>query len=86
MGLDKWLKPGETEKKSKIRKASPDQAKVSKVEGGQITSPNKSSSKLIKFTLVCPGAKCNYQKTIMKKQLTEMDRICPRCKKEMKFK
>ncbi len=64
MGLDKWLKPGETEKKSKKQKASPDQVKISKVEGEQTTSPKKSSSKLTKFTLVCPSVKCKYQKTI----------------------
>jgi hypothetical protein len=86
VGLDKWLKPDETEKKSKIGTISSDPAKRNKVKRRQKTSSEKPMSKLSKFTLSCPNAKCKYQKTLMKKQLTEIDRICPRCKKEMKVK
>ncbi len=46
----------------------------------------KPSIQLTRYTLVCPNAKCKYQKTIMKKLLSEMDKICPRCNKEMKVK
>lgn len=86
MGLDKWLKSEKVAKKSKKKKESPIQAKRSKGEQVQNKDLEKQSIKLIKYMLVCPNAKCKYQKIIMKKQLTDDDRLCPRCNKEMKIK
>ncbi len=75
MGLDKWIKPEETAKKPKKPESKPKENK------GTIGLKN-----LLKFDLVCPKAKCKYQKTIRKKELTDKDKICPRCKSIMKIK
>ncbi|MBY8983435.1 MAG: hypothetical protein KGD65_00025 [Candidatus Lokiarchaeota archaeon] len=86
MGLDKWLKSEEADKKPKSKKPAP--SKVKKIESKNTTAktPEKPKIKLTKYTLTCPNSKCKYQKIIMKKQLSEVDKICPRCKKEMKIK
>ena len=47
---------------------------------------DKNSKNLTKYVLICSKLKCKYKKTIMKKELSEKDRICPRCKSEMKVK
>ena len=86
MGLDKWIKTEEEVKREKKDTKEPIQVKRSKSEGEKKPDLKKSSMKLIKYTLNCPNAKCKYQKIIMKKQLTDIDKICPRCKKEMKVK
>ncbi|MFX1503539.1 MAG: hypothetical protein ACFFDH_21430 [Promethearchaeota archaeon] len=86
MGLDKWLKPEDLEKKSKKKKVSTPQTKKRKNELIIDISLEKQSIKLIKYKLVCPNVKCKYQKTIMKKELANDDKICPRCDKEMKIK
>ena len=86
MGLDKWIKTEEEVKREKKKKAPPAKTKGSKGEGEKKPDLKKSSMKLIKYTLNCPNAKCKYQKIIMKKQLTNIDKICPRCNKEMKVK
>lgn len=86
MGLDKWLKP-EDDANKKIKKKKPlVQAKKSKNEDSQKEILGKQTIKLTKYTLVCPNTKCKYQKIIMKKQLNEIDRKCPRCNKEMNIK
>ncbi len=86
MGLDKWLKPEEAVKKPKSKKAASE--KVIKISSKKNikTDLEKPYIKLTKYNLTCTNSKCKYQKIIMKKQLTEMDKICPRCKKEMKIK
>lgn len=86
MGLDKWIKPEETSKKDKKEIQLAKQEEISKRELEAKKDTEKISTKLMKQVLVCPSAKCKYQKTIMKKQLTKIDRICPRCNKEMKVK
>lgn len=86
MGLDKWLKPGDKGKKQKKKKESSVQAKEKKSERAQNQGIEKKSIKLTKYRLVCPNAKCKYQKTIMKKVLTDDDKTCPRCSKRMKVK
>ncbi len=86
MGLDKWLKPEEADKKPKSKKTAPGKEKKSPSEKDIKPDLEKSYSKLTKYKLTCANSKCKYQKTIMKKQLTELDKICPRCKKEMKIK
>ncbi len=87
MGLDKWIKPEKKEKKSPgVKKKGPVKSNKSSKENQVITELGKSETKLTKFNLVCQKAKCKYQKTIMKKNLTERDKICPRCKSEMNIK
>jgi len=84
LGLDKWIKPEETAKKPKIK----DDAKKPKKPESK-PKENKGTiglKNLLKFDLVCPKAKCKYQKTIRKKELTDKDKICPRCKSITKIK
>ncbi len=69
MSLDKWLK----DEKAKSSKVNEQKAK------------QKTGSKLQKFILKCGKSKCNYQKTLMKRELSESDKICPRCKSKMKI-
>ena len=86
MGLDKWLKPEDKVKKPKKKKVSSVQVKEKKSKQAQNQGIEKKKIKLTKYTLVCPNAKCKYQKTIMKKELTDDDKTCPRCSKVMKVK
>ena len=86
MGLDKWIKTEEEVKREKKERKQPIQVKKSKSESEKKPDLEKPSIKLVKYTLNCPNAKCKYQKTIMKKHLTDIDKSCPRCKKEMKVK
>ncbi len=82
MGLDKWIKPEGTVKKTEKKEETISTKKPK-------TQPIKKKSEiesinLTKFVLICSKPKCKYKKTIMKKELSEKDRICPRCKNEMK--
>ena len=82
MGLDKWLK---SEEKVKTPKKKKTQKKVNKAVSKPKEKENGGSSKVLsKIILVC--SKCKYQKTIMKKIVTEKDKICPRCNKPLKVK
>ena len=82
MGLDKWIKPEgtvkKTEKKEEVRSTKKPKTQPVEKKG------EKESIKLMKFVLICSKSKCKYKKTIVKKELSERDRICPRCKNEMK--
>ena len=84
MGLDKWIKTEENKKKPKIKddtkKPKKTESKAKEIKG--TIGPKN----LLKFYLVCPKAKCKYQKTIIKKELTDKDKVCPRCKSIMKIK
>ena len=94
MGLDKWLKPEEEVKKLKRReKEDKDNSlqknskpKKEKNETNARKSVERTIKKLSKFELICANRKCKYQKTIMKKLLTEKDKTCPRCSGVMKVK
>lgn len=86
MGLDKWLKPEEEGKKPNRKDTASAKEKRSPDEKSINVDPKKVYSTLTKYKLTCTNSKCKYQKTIMKKQLTEMDKICPRCRNEMKNK
>ncbi|MFW9942062.1 MAG: hypothetical protein ACFFFT_13550 [Candidatus Thorarchaeota archaeon] len=86
MGLDKWIKNEQDVKSEKREKKQPVKVKKSKGEGEKKPDLEKSSMTLVKYILTCSNARCKYQKIIMKKQLTENDKICPRCNKEMKIK
>ena len=85
MGLDKWIKPEESKTQAIKKKEEGDRQKKSdsKPKDKQI---DKEISKFTKVDLICPNAKCKYKKTIVKKSLTEKDKICPRCKSKMKLK
>ncbi|MFX1456311.1 MAG: hypothetical protein ACFFDB_13135 [Promethearchaeota archaeon] len=85
MGLDKWLKPEEAEKEPKSKTPSEIKEKKAKDNENLTKIPEKPKIKLKKFRLTCSNSKCKYQKIIMKKQLEELDKVCPRCKKEMKI-
>jgi len=82
LGLDKWIKPEGTEKKSEKK----EEGRSTRKPKAQpiVKRGEKAPINLTKFVLICSKAKCKYKKTIMKKELSEKDRICPRCKSEMK--
>ncbi|MFX0076204.1 MAG: hypothetical protein ACFE96_12230 [Candidatus Hermodarchaeota archaeon] len=81
MGLDKWIKPEESQSKPREKKEKREPRKVidSKPE-------DKGALKLTKNVLICSNSKCKYKKIVVKKTLTDKDLICPRCKKMMKSK
>ena len=82
MGLDKWIKPEgtvkKTEKKDEVRATKKPKTQPIKKKS-EIESIN-----LTKFILICSKPKCKYKKTIVKKELSEKDHTCPRCKNVMK--
>ncbi len=93
MGLDKWLKPDEEAKKKRREKKDEDNSlqrvskpKKEKNDTNARKSVENTIKKLSKFELVCSNRKCKYQKTILKKLLTEKDKTCPRCSGVMKVK
>lgn len=93
LSLDKWLKP--EKKKEEPKKKVVEKKKPPIKKEIEVSKPTKPKSKKVadtksititKYVLVCPKAKCNFQRTLMKKVLTEKDQICPRCKGQMKIK
>ena len=82
MGLDKWIKTDIPEKKPEKK----EEAKSTRKPKTQLVEKRgeKEPIKLTKFVLICSKPKCKYKKTIVKKELSEKDRICPRCKNEMR--
>ncbi|MHA2290010.1 MAG: hypothetical protein ACXABG_14590 [Promethearchaeota archaeon] len=84
MGLDKWIKPEKTNAKAIKKREDSESTKKneSKLKDKEI---DKELPKITKFNLICSNAKCKYKKTIVKKTITKKDKICPRCKKEMKL-
>jgi len=84
LGLDKWIKPEDEEKKPKKTDEITKEVK-GKAKPKVKISPKKPID-LSKFVLLCPKASCKYQKTLMKKKLTDKDKICPRCQSKMKMK
>jgi len=83
VGLDKWLKPEEAEKLRKEKKATPIKVAGNKSDESQI---QKVALKFKKYNLICPQARCKYQKTILKKILSDKDKNCPKCNHEMKIR
>jgi hypothetical protein len=86
MGLDKWLKPEDVKEDSKKKEIPLEKTKKEKEDQVKSKNLEKKPFKFVKYTLSCQNKKCKYQKIIVKKQLTEEDKICPRCKNEMKIK
>lgn len=87
MSLDKWIKPEEEKKEEKEEKAGEEEQKEATGDKSEeIDKKESQTSKLKKYHLKCPKKSCKYQKTLMKSNLTEKDKTCPRCKSEMKVK
>lgn len=90
MSLDKWIKNEKDNKKDK-KKPTPKKENIEEtIDEIEFQPPEvdatKDSSSLTKFLLTCSDSKCNYKKTLKKKNLKDKDKICPRCSKEMKIK
>ncbi len=88
MSLDKWIKSEKKEDLAK-KKAEEEIKKPIKKESRStktktIKTSEKKSINLIKYSLAC--SKCKYKRTIVKKQLSDKDKMCPKCKREMKIK
>jgi hypothetical protein len=89
--LDKWIKTEkeEKEKEGKNKKKTlkkETQSEIHVQESDTSLSHDKQFKKLVKYILVCTKKSCGYQKTLMKRQLSDKDKICPRCKGIMKIK
>jgi hypothetical protein len=89
VSLDKWIK-NDKDKKKVIKKPPKKQKVQETIEEFELQPPEvdtiKDSRLLTKFSLTCSDSKCKYKKTLKKKILKDKDKICPRCKKEMKIK
>jgi hypothetical protein len=84
MGLDKWIQSDNDKKKEhKEPKVNISDRKEQKTNKKR---PRESQKQLSKFTLICSNSKCKYQKVLMKRSLDRRDKICPKCKKEMRLK
>ncbi|MFX1378460.1 MAG: hypothetical protein ACFFA4_05150 [Promethearchaeota archaeon] len=86
MGLDKWLKSDDKKNDLKNMKIPTKQVEKRKKEQKKNKTVEQQIRKLIKYTLLCGNTICKYQRIIVKKQLSEKDRICPRCGKNMRVK
>jgi hypothetical protein len=100
LSLDKWLAPEKKppKKKPEVKKPAdkkppkkkPEKKKESEVAQEDIQpskiKEEKKPLKVPKFSLSCPKKGCNYQKIKVKKELSERDKICPRCKGQMNVK
>lgn len=86
VGLDKWLKPEESGKLRKEKKATPIKVAGNKSDESQTQKIQKVALKFKKYNLICPQARCKYQKTILKKILSDQDKTCPKCNHEMKIR
>ncbi len=82
MSLERWLKPNEKAKKTEVKKDKV----VEKGSKAQSEKGSTEKSAFNKYVLVCTKAKCKYQKIIMKKNISDKDKICPKCKSKMKVK
>ncbi len=83
MSLDKWLKQEKKEKKPAKGEKELQKGISSDLKSKELNE--KLSKKLVRFVFVCLNAKCKYQKIIVKKSILD-DKICPRCKGQMKIK
>ncbi len=82
-------KTSEQKKSPKIKKTATIQAlsqEISPETKETDETTKRGTTKINKFKLVCSNAKCNFEKTLVKKELSPKDRTCPKCKSEMKIK
>jgi hypothetical protein len=96
LSLDKWIKTDKKEKKTenkseiqnKIKNSSKTKSpSIDSIEDtDSLRSSEESEKKRIKYLLICSKKSCGYQKRLVKKQLTNKDKTCPRCKSAMKIK
>jgi hypothetical protein len=86
MSLDKWIKPEEEKEEEKEGKDEEEQNEITDDKSEEIDKKRSQTPKLKKYHLKCPKKSCKYQKTLMKNNLSEKDKTCPRCKSEMKVK
>ncbi|TXT66812.1 MAG: hypothetical protein BAJALOKI3v1_10083 [Promethearchaeota archaeon] len=87
MSLDKWIKSDEDkEEKRKGSEISKEKTPSVQKQKEEIKKEPEEKLKLKKYLLKCSNSKCNYQKTLMTRELAERDKICPRCKEKMQVK
>ena len=96
MSLDKWIKTDKKEKKTEnksevqIKNKSSTKTKSQSInsieDSDSLRSSEESEKKRIRYLLICSKKSCGYQKRLVKKQLTNKDKTCPRCKGVMKIK
>lgn len=84
MGLDKWLESDKVKKK-KVKESAEINTEKKESKEKEINT-TRSKQLLSKFILICTNSKCKYQKVLMKRKLVYRDKICPKCKSEMKEK
>ena len=86
MSLDRFTNPNKIPKKTTKKKSS----KKVKTKKSIIKKkkpepePTKTDIERKKFYLSCT-ARCGYKRTLKKRELTEEDYICRKCKKKMKI-
>lgn len=96
MSLDKWIKTDKKEKKTEnkseiknkiINSSKTKSPSIDSIEDtDSLRSSKESEKKRIKHLLICSKKSCGYQKRLVKKQLTNKDKTCPRCRSVMKIK
>jgi hypothetical protein len=86
LSLDKWIKDNGDNKKTKKKTPKKEIVEEPIEELENQPSTKKDTFLLTKFILTCSDSKCKYKKILRKKNLKDKDKICPRCKKEMKVK
>ena len=85
MSLDKWIK-SDKEKSNKKSNKENSEAKKTKNSNNSLKKLEPEKRLLKKFHLNCSKKNCNYQKIVVKRELSEKDLICPRCEGKMKIK
>ncbi|MFX1256491.1 MAG: hypothetical protein ACFFAN_01425 [Promethearchaeota archaeon] len=90
MSLDKWIKTPKKKEEAKRKPEINKKESVNKIihpEGSKDEIETiKPSKKMTRYLLMCLKRNCAYQKRLMKKQIAEKDKICPRCKGKMSVK
>jgi len=88
ISLDKWIKTEKKSKKDVKNKISTSNQEEKTLEQHQKQKGNinLAAPMFEKFELTCSNSKCKYKKILKKKRISERDKICPRCKNEMKIK
>lgn len=90
--MERWLKPGKKGDKSEEKQNKPEEKSEKDERNTNATLKQKHefekpvAVRIIKFKLECPKSTCKYKKTIIKKNLEDKDKICPRCKSKMNVK
>ena len=87
MSLDKWIKKEEPEEEEKeVDKEEREKKLDSSKKPSEVSTKLKNDAQKVelqKYIPKCSTSKCNYQRILVKRELTEQDRTCPRCKGKM---